>query len=315
MGILDTFSKRQKKLATQGQQDVYQYDVLPEPFRVQVIHIWRDAIGIFYVPHDYTGRPESPANELWTSIHNKLARERGVFVLGDGQSYPSDQCKQFLLRADTPGALDIIEFSFRVIDRWVRKFNPGEIQLANIKQDPDDAIKELNHRFQEHSIGYQYVDGYLVRVDSQFVHAEVVKPALSLLNDAGFRGPAEEFMRSFDHYRKRNYKEAVSEALKAFESTMKAICSARKWNYPTNATARPLIDILMKNGLVPVDLETHFGGLRAAMESGLPTISNRTSRHGQGPEPVAIPPHFAAYALHMAASNIVFLVEAHKAAK
>jgi len=51
------------------------------------------------------------------------------------------------------------------------------------------------------------------------------------------------------------------------------------------------------------------------MESGLPTLANRTSRHGQGVTPVEIPPHFAAYALHLVASNIVFLVECHKTKK
>jgi hypothetical protein len=50
-----------------------------------------------------------------------------------------------------------------------------------------------------------------------------VKPALSLLHDAGFDGPADEFMKGFEHYRHGRNKEAVAEALKAFESTMKAI--------------------------------------------------------------------------------------------
>jgi hypothetical protein len=96
---------------------------------------------------------------------------------------------------------------------------------------------------------------------------------------------------------------------------MKAICAARKWSHPANATAIPLIKVIFEKGLIPKDLESHFSGLRSAMESGLPTISNKTSRHGQGPEPTTIPPHFAAYALHLLASNIVFLVEAHKAMK
>src|SRR6267142_2339777 len=158
--------------------------------------------------------------------------------------------------------------------------------------------------------GDQYAAGILVRLDSQFAHAEIVTPALSLLNAAGFDGPADEFIRAFDHYRHGRNKEAVSEALKSFESTMKAICAVRKWPHPTNATAIPLIKVIFEKGLIPKDLESHFSGLRSAMESGLPTISNKTSRHGQSPEPTTIPPHFAAYALHLLASNIVFLVEA-----
>ena len=107
----------------------------------------------------------------------------------------------------------------------------------------------------------------------------------------------------------------MAEALKSFESTMKAICAARGWTHAPNATAKPLVDVLFAKGLIPKELEAHFSGLRAAMESGLPTLSNQTSRHGQGPEPRPIPGHFAAYALHLAAANIVFLVEAHHAKK
>jgi hypothetical protein len=217
--------------------------------------------------------------------------------------------------SDTDGALDIIELSFRVIDKRVRDLGPRARELAGVKQDADDAVNELNYRFREHGVGYQYVDGQVVRVDSQFLHAETVKPALALLNESGFSGPSEEFMRAFDHHRKGNNKEAIAEALKAFESTMKTICAARAWKYGPGDTAKPLLDILFKNGLVPPELGSHFAGLRSAMESGLPTLANRTSRHGQGATPVGIPLHFAAHALHLMASNIVFLIECHKAKK
>lgn len=219
------------------------------------------------------------------------------------------------MSADAEGALDIIELSFRVIDRGTRDFYPHTRQKAGIKQDADDAIEELNHRFREHGVGYQYLNGEIVRVDSQLLHAEVVKPALALLNDAGFTGPADEFMRAFDHHRNGKNKEAIAEALKAFESALKAICADRKWAHPPNATAKPLLDIVFKNELVPKELECHFAGLRSAMESGLPTLANRTSRHGQDAAPVEIPTHFAAYALHLLGSNIVFLIECHKAKK
>lgn len=315
MGIFETYSKRRKRVESAGQQDVYQYEELPGAFRVQVIHIWTTAIGDYYQPSGYSTTPPSPSNELWEFIFSTLCRELGVFSLGEAHAYQDDQCRKFMLTADTDGALDIIELSFGVIDRGARQFKPWQIDQARITQTPDDAIEELNHRFREHGVGFQYVEGQLIRVDSQFIHAEAVKPALSLLNQAGFDGPADEFMRAFEHYRHGRLKESVAEALKSFESTMKAICKTRNWHHEPNATAKPLMDTLFKNGLIPSELESHFAGLRAAMESGLPTISNRTSRHGQGADPVAITPHLAAYALHLAASNIVLIVQAHKALK
>lgn len=153
-----------------------------------------------------------------------------------------------------------------------------------------------------------------MRVDSQYIHAQVVKPAISLLQEMGFRGAEDEFLRAHRHYRVGEYKEAVAEALKAFESTMKAICVARKWSYDANATARILIDTMFKNALLPPMLESQFNGLRTVLE-GLPTVRNKTSGHGQGIDIVPVPDYLAAYALHLAASNIVFLVEAHKAKK
>jgi len=314
MGIFETFTKRQKRLTNAGKQDVYQYDEIPRPFRIQIIHIWDDAIGRWYAPDGYFGSGRtSPANQFWSLIQSTLARELGVFTLTGAVAGPVQQCKSYLLAADIAGALDIIELSFRVIDRGVRELDRYQIDDAKITQAPDDAIEELNDRFREHGIGYQYVDGILVRLDSQFAHAEIVRPALGLLNAAGFDGPADEFIHAFEHYRHGRYKDAIAEALKAFESTMKAICSARKWLHPPNATAKPLMDTLFMNGLIPAELESHFGALRAAMESGLPTLSNKTSRHGQGPAPVHIPSHLAGYALHLMASNIIFLVEAFKA--
>jgi hypothetical protein len=148
-------------------------------------------------------------------------------------------------------------------------------------------------------------------MDSQFLHAEVVKPALTLLNTKGFEGPAQEFMDAFDHFRHGRNKEASDAALKSFESTMKAICAKRNWPYDSKATAKPLLDILINKALIPATLESHFTGLRASMESGLPTIRNTSSGHG--PIPRELPEHIAAHALHLLAANIVFLIEAEKA--
>jgi hypothetical protein len=315
MGIYETFTKRRKRIERAGKQDVYQYEELPEPFRVQVIHIWNSALGRYYRSSGYSSSPTSPANKSWQLIHDTLAREYGVFSLSPGDSNHALKCKDYILRAESPGVLDIIELSFRTIDRLVRKMDTYDYDSAEITQDPDGAIAELNRRFLEHGVGYQYVEGILVRLDSQFAHAEIVKPAISLLNEAGFDGPADEFINAFEHYRRGRNKEAVAEALKAFESTMKAICVDRKWPFPPTATAKPLLDILFKNGIIPSELDSHFTGLRSALESGLPTLSNRNSRHGQGASPTSIPQHFASYALHLAATNIVFLVQAHKSIK
>jgi hypothetical protein len=314
MAVYETFSKHQKRLAKAGQTDVYQYDELSVKFRGQVRHIWDTAIGSYYASGGYSDEPDSPSNQFWAGIHDTLAREGGVLTLGSGTGHAKSICETYLMSAPTSDALDIIQLSFQVIDNLTRQMKEYDRNEAGITQDPDDAIEELNERFREHSLGYQYLGGKLVRVDSQFAHEEIVKPALALLNGGGFDGPADEFIAAFEHYKNGRNKAAVAEALKAFESTMKAV-TARNWTYSSTATAKDLIRIVLDNGLISPELESHFSSFRSMMQSGLPTVRNRTSGHGQGPTPVEVPPHVVAYALHLAASNIIFIVEAHKALK
>ena len=249
---------------------------------------------------------------MWQAIDDTLSREMGVFYLGgDRQDWPELRCKQFLLRASTEDSLDMIEFSFRCIERIPEVLNWQ--QRTAITQDAKDAVEELNHRFRDHSVGYQFEGGEIVRVDSQYVHAEAVKPAIGLLNTAGFEGASEEFFDAHDHYRKREYADAIADALKAFESTMKAICDSHGWSRNEGDTAKALTKTVLSNGLVPRYMETYLTGLRTTLEAGLPTVRNRLGGHGQGKEPRKVPDYFAGYALHLAATNIVFLVEAHEA--
>jgi hypothetical protein len=304
MGLFETFSKRKRKAAGEI-PDVYQYDSLPPQFRVQVIHIWGSAIG------HVGGRLGK--DDYWQNIHDTIARELGVFNLGTQNLFHFVQCQEFVQKADTDQALDLIELTARVIDGVIRQQWDFDRSSRNLTQTPDDAIEELNARFREHGVGYQYEDGILIRADSLYLHTEVVKPALHLLSGSEFAGARQEFITAHEHFRHGRNKEAIVEALKSFESTMKCICEARKWACPNDATAKRLIEVVFQHGLVPPPLQSEFTALAAVMECGLPTIRNKTSGHGQGAKPTEMPQYVAAFALHLAAANIVFLVEAHKA--
>ncbi len=312
--IYDIYSKRKKRAEEAGQPDVYKYDEIPQALRHQVIYIWKTAIGTWQeVSYD---RSDEPPESIWIAIEHILCRELGLPPLGVSGQKSFTKCCTFLLEeSKIDNILDLIEISFRAIETLCSELDGAAKLRAKITQAPDDAVDELNARFKEHGIGYQYTGGRIVRIDSQYVHTEAVLPAISLLQKAGFEGACEEFLDAHKRYREGNNKDAISNALKAFESTMKSICSLMGWEFPRNATARPLIDICIANGLIPEPLQAHFGALRATLENGLPTTANRLARHGQGRATVAVPHHYAAYALHLAATNIVFLVEAYTAMK
>ena len=313
--MFKTFTKRQKEREKAGETDVFQYDDLPEAFRNQVIHIWRKAIGRYFEPSGYSSGRPAESNKLWNAIHSITAEELGRLGLGTAAQDSDQRCISFLSGAGTSEALDIIDVSFVLIDRAVRKMPAHDIAHSRITLNADTAIETLNHRFREHALGYQFVGGELIRVDSEFLHEEAVKPAIQLLNGPGFEGAREEFMNAHKHLRAREEKQAIAEALKAFESTMKAICDDRGWIFEDKAAAKDLIGVLFDHDLISPDLQSQFSALRSTLESGLPTVRNRKGGHGQGAKRVTVPEYLAAYALHLAAANIVLLVEAHKATK
>ncbi len=306
MAIFDLFSRRQKKQRGEG-PDVYTYAELPNALRVQIVHIWFDALG----------SPEQYGNEqvrqTYEFIVNTLCREYGLFRLPGASDYGRNHAQElinfFLQEKNNEKVLDSVELSFRVIDRVTRDWN----YLYRHQQAPeiaDAAIQELNSRMREHGIGYQYSDGEIIRVDSELMHAEVVKPALRLLNQKHYAGAQQEFLKAHEHYRRGNAKEAINEALKSFESLMKAICDKRGWQYNKSGTARELVKVCFDHGLIPPFWEQHYSSLRSLLESSVPAGRNKLSGHGQGAQPTSVPSYLVSYMLHMTASAIVFLAEA-----
>ncbi|MER9205218.1 hypothetical protein [Mesorhizobium sp. M0771] len=307
--ITDLYSKRMKR--QRGEMpDVYEYDVILPPLRVQVVQILEEAYG------DVQGTYGDASMECYSLGTNILRREYGVFQLPPGPKpynrAPKEELIDFFLTTrDIDRVIDVIEITFRIVERIAGATN--YLGRAHAKRYADGAIDELNARLKEHGVGYQFVDGEIIRVDSELIHAEAVKPALRLLNTKNYKGAHEEFVTAYGHYRHGNIKEALNECNKAFESTMKAICDKRGWTFGPNDTASKLIGVLYDHGLVPPYWQGQLQSLRSLLESSIPTGRNRISGHGQGATPIEVPPHFAAYMLHMTASTLVFLTTSEEA--
>lgn len=309
MGIIDTFTKRQKQLKGEV-ADIWIYDPIPTPLRVQIANIWLDCFG------------DSQGNPAYQFLHKTLANEFGMFNFPiTSQGDAGALIDFFVNRASTAQALDMIHVSFQYA---CFHHASEEIQsrqwraIYRVKITSDQAISELNSRFLEHGLGYQFVAGDspgLVKKANEHLHEEAVTPALRLLREEGFKGANEEYRTAHEHYRHGRQKECLNECLKAFESTMKTICKRRKWPYKETDTAKSLIDTCLKKGLLPASLQSHLTTIAAALESAIPTLRNKMSGHGDGDEPKKVPQFYAEYLLHETAVTIVFMVEALKALK
>jgi hypothetical protein len=176
MPAYELFSKRQKRLRGET-LDVFTYAEIPLGLRNQVVHLWMETIG-----GDYWSAGDSPP--AYEEIHDTFCREHGMLSLVDKRYFPNyvkELAQFFTDRADTDQALDLIELTFRYLERAKREGFDYAFYSGR-RTEPDEAIAELNQRFLEHGVGYQFESGELIRVDSMYLHAEAVRPSLALLS-------------------------------------------------------------------------------------------------------------------------------------
>ena len=110
----------------------------------------------------------------YSALHEALAQEYGLTVLAAGRN-AQERVDAFLAKADIEHVLDAIEVAIRVASQY-----PDLL-------DPSEAIKELNHRFREHGVGYQFEESTAIKVDSTYIHKEAVRPALTVLRAPDFK--------------------------------------------------------------------------------------------------------------------------------
>ena len=295
------FSERNKKPT--DEIDVYIYNDIPTPFRNQLFYIIDELINT------YNKCLMSTEVNIWQTTHDFFCREKGLKEMSRESRYYRTKIEDFIDTSSDMDLLDFIDVAFHYFYYIAPKIHSQE-PFGKAKESTISAIEELNERFQQHNIGYEFVDGTLVRIDNMHIHREYIKPAMNLLHTNGFDGAEEEYTKAFDALRNHDSKNAIINAEKAFESTMKTICAKRGFSFdPEKDAAKKLISILKDNGYFPGYMEDHLNIVVKALENGAPTIRNKTSGHGQGEEIVKIPKSYAEYVIGLVAVNIVFLVD------
>lgn len=306
MPVIELYSKRRKR-ELGLEPDVYTYENFNANLRAQICYVIDDVLGI-------QNRNELERN--YGSICEVLRREYGVYKLVAGlhaRASVMDELGQFIsLEQDIDRVLDAIELCFVIAESYRDKAYTYRYPQEDTGAYIDECVSELNTRFKEHGKGYEVSDGRVLRIDSELLHTEAVKPAISFLNQPDYAGPRDEFFGAYEHYRHGNLKEALNDALKAFESTIKVVLELRGWEYDKTSPAKRLLAVLLANNFLPSYHQNHLNALSTLLESSVPTIRNKEGGHGQGSEVSEVEPEIAAYVLHMTASAIVMLCSLEK---
>ncbi len=296
MAIIDLFSKRRKR--ERGEfPDVYEYDCIPKTLRIQIIHL----IGEIY---SQDNKITNYARSVFHEIEQALSREYGQFSLTGGREEGFESLSEFILNeADPERVLDAVEILFRYADNQIR----DNSFYFNRSLSMDDALEELNARFKESGIGYQFESGEIIRIDSEFIHSEAVIPLLVLLRSSTFSTVNQEFLEAHKSYRHGRYESCLVEANKSLETMLKVIAERRGWKFGENDSAKKLIEVCLKNGLIPKFLHNQLNALQSILESGIPTTRNKLAGHGQGSQVRVIPEFMAEYTMHLTATTLLML--------
>lgn len=304
------YFKRQKELRGEV-HDIFQYEMLPNTLRIQIKFILDSLLGD---GDDYNYNQE--VRGVYDYIYNILREELGVFDINrrnekfekfNINSY--EELSIFLINEkNTELVLSLIEVSFRIAEICTKDFN---YRNKHLDEAMETKLKLLNSRFKENGVGFVFEESQLLKIDSQLIHQKVIKPALKLLNAADYDVVQNSYLNAYEHYIQKKYNEALIDCNKTFESTMKVICNKQGWILKGNETANKLIDICLKNNLIPNYWQTQLSSLRSMLESAIPTARNK---YAHGPEVIQqeAPEELVGYILHTTASTIVFLIESEK---
>jgi hypothetical protein len=313
----ETFAQRRRREQRNGQADIYIYDVAPAYLRHQINEALLEGIGNYELVDntgygDYHPNFEHPYHK-WKEIDRICRKE--VFPYVD----IVEEIEHFQRRV----ALAVK--TIKDIDEWLSIVEICCVTLEEIHfdlrlnmQDTDaaqDALVEINRRFEQHQVGYQFESGHIIRKDSEFVHAEIIKPALALLSNPDFLKANQDFIMAHEHYRNRAYSDAVTAANRAFESVLKAICDLEKWPYGSGDTAARLVTVVTINGLFTHDFDAGFMSYAAMLKTGLPGVRNNAGGHGQSLAANEVTAAIAQYAISLTATNLIFISNSYYSMK
>lgn len=287
----------EQRMGFREKNDVFQYEEVTEKFRKQFFVIISHCVNEQIKEND----------EYWGFIEKKLMVEFAE-VNFYGDIYGSSILKYLIERSDSE-ALYIIEemlITLEKVGKYFKDKSKGEFVEA-IAQ----CFLQVNKKFLENGLGYEYQSNQLIRIDNKFIHKEVITNAITLLHEEEFESASNEYLKAFDEYKNGERENALVFARRAFESTMKIICERLGYRYKQKSQAYELIGILKNNNFIPKELKYHFEHFSEAMQSGLPTVSNKES-HGKGILIENVTDKIVQYALNLCATNIVFLVGTYK---
>ncbi|MFZ2456779.1 MAG: abortive infection family protein [Candidatus Altiarchaeia archaeon] len=300
---LFSIEKRRKE----GKTDFYTYDTIPVETRRKIFYLIRKIFDVH------------PGYSFWFDLRTKIVQQYGILELYNNENETRDEAiHYYMVTCEVDHFLDCIQLCLYLGQENLSKSRInllGASTYVSSFKDVTAFIQDTNDIFQLDKIGYEIIrtdyDFLIVRTDSKYLHQEVVKNALNLLEGKGFEAPLMEFEKALGHYTKKNYPEAITYANSSFESVMKVILSK------DTGDATQLIKDLMahkRNGqpFLPPYYESLGVQLKNLLQCLPVTRNEKGADHGKGLKEVVVDKSYAEFAIHLSGTFIVFLIHHYR---
>ena len=163
---------------------------------------------------------------------------------------------------------------------------------------------EINEVLYIHNSPWRLINGNAVLIDSEYHRREIHARTVELLKANKAYGALEEFQEAINDLSASETKDAVVNAHKSVESTMKAVLGTGAETCRFGQLLRALVD----SGIIP----KYYEGFLSNFEQlvlGVGKERNLPGRgHGQGSQPTDVPKSLAEFTVNLAGSINLFLL-------
>lgn len=182
-------------------------------------------------------------------------------------------------------------------------FDAIELMHGMILSDRGEAFAiRLNVLFETAELPWRLFRGEVIKLDNGFVGAGDTQAALEKLAAGPFAGAAAEYGKALSELATGEAKDAIFEACKSLESTMKVLTGLEHLN------ADKLVKALTEQGYLDDLPESVRAGFGNAVLMCLPFLRNKLGGHGQGSDVVTVPETYGRLALQLGAALQNFLI-------
>lgn len=224
-------------------------------------------------------------------LKSKMLDEQGWkhLQIWDGAEKKVDGIEDFIFSGRPAHVLDALEIFYSM----AVEYNENELSYQ----------QDVNRIFTEEKHPWRMLNGKLFKIDSAYLDEEILTETHSLLHAHEFEGALDEFEQARTNFENGNYRDALTYANHAFESTLKTILGTK---YATKNTG-DLIKAIQNSEYIPSYLH-HVKDFKNLLEMP-PTIRSNSGGHGSGEEKLVVAPEFAELMLHLSGSLIHFLIK------